>query len=925
MTQTNIFYDTKRSRIHLWETLDGERFYDLIDWVPYVYVPDENGETTTIDGVPVRLREFDTYQDYNEYQKTFKNQIYENEVPKEIQFLTEKYHVIPDEEIEPPTLKIYALDIEVHSERGFPKVVDSAFPVVLINVREFGEGGINITWGCKPYTGDNPEGIEYIYCQNEAELLRRFFDWWYKHAPDVVTGWNISPSSKMNKRGGFDLGYLVNRSKIIFGLRADEYKKLSPIGIVRCWEDQESGALNVDIAGVSVIDYYALYKWYTPENPENYKLDTISRHELGLGKVDFSQYEDLRALFHMDWNLYVDYNAVDCRLIEQMEDKLGYIKLAQSLTLICRCKMENYTASTHLVEGLMLTHFRRNGLCAPRMVGGDQEWFPAAFVKPPQKGQHDWIADLDIKSSYPTAIITLNMSPETYYGRMISYQNNFGSWVDTIGGRGDMDIERVARLENPITEFVTDRKLPPFKLLKDTGISVIEGNKLDKFNEALERGLVCVAPCGSMFMQNKKGAFAQVVQETYAKRQVINGLKKDSKLKAKRARNPEKVHEHTVQADKHHALQLALKIIINSAYGVTGVPYSRYFNVNVAEAVTSCGRKAIIDGEKFVNRYFQDNIWQNDEVMEILDVLKDGTEVTLNTELDDDFVAYIDTDSVFIRIGQFLDKVLSNDWKALDEELIIENILKLSEIIEMYVNDCAYEETQVGAYNSRMERDEFSIVFKQEIVCKSALFIQKKKYGYHVVNEEGVPTDEIAVTGLEIIRSETPSAFKEALRDMLGMILRNADDTAIYDTYHEYMKSARDAYPEEISENKGVKVLSKYIIDGEPIKGTPYHVKAVAAYHKLLKELELEDFYPEIEEDTKNKLVYVKPNPYNVACVMYDRWPKEFTEVGVEPDYDRMIEKFLTNKLKMLLEPMNREHILEQNQAFNLFFGGSQQ
>ena len=54
---------------------------------------------------------------------------------------------------------------------------------------------------------------------------------------------------------------------------------------------------------------------------------------------------------------------------------------------------------------------------------------------------------------------------------------------------------------------------------------------------------------------------------------------------------------------------------------------------------------------------------------------------------------------------------------------------------------------------------------------------------------------------------------------------------------------------------------------------------------------------------------------------MYDRWPHEFNDVGVEPDYDKMIEKFLTNKLKMLLEPMRREHILEQNQAFNLFFG----
>jgi hypothetical protein len=111
------------------------------------------------------------------------------------------------------------------------------------------------------------------------------------------------------------------------------------------------------------------------------------------------------------------------------------------------------------------------------------------------------------------------------------------------------------------------------------------------------------------------------------------------------------------------------------------------------------------------------------------------------------------------------------------------------------------------------------------------------------------------------------------------------------------------------------------LVNGEPLKGTPYHVKAVAAYHKMLKELDLFDEYPMIEEDTKNKLVYVKHNPYGVRCVMYDRWPKEFTAAGVEPDFKTMIEKFLTNKLKMLLEPAKRAHILEQNQAFNAFFG----
>ncbi len=902
----------------LWDQNKGVNDYNIINWVPYIYEPNDDGDTKTIDGVTASKKRFGTYKDYSDYQRYNKQSIYENDVPREIQFLAEKYHHVPDSEIEVPTLKTYSLDIEVHSEKGFPKATLAEHPVVLINVREF-NGGVNVTWGCKPYTGDNPENVEYHQCRDERDLLSSFFDWWHKNIPDVVTGWNITPNNKMNKIGGFDFPYLINRSKNLFGNKTDIYHKLSPINVIRTWNDKESGALYVAIAGVSILDYYALYKWYSPKNPENYKLDTICREELDLGKLDYSQYENLRTLYHENFNLYVDYNAVDDKRIDQLEEKLGYIRLAQNLSLLCHCQMESYTSAVALVEGLMLTHYRRNNLCAPRLEGGFQSWFPAAFVKEPQRGQYDWIVDLDIASSYPTAIITLNMSPETYYGRVTAYEDDHGRWINLIDGRGDIDIETITNLETPITMFTKNRKFPRFKLMKETGITIIEDNSLVKFNKALEKGLLAVAPCGSMFLQNKRGHFAQVEYETYMKRAEIKGLMKEAKMRVSRARNPDKIKEHQVKADNLFALQWALKIVLNSAYGVTGVPYSRYFNVNIAEAIASCGRRSIVDGQKFVNRWFKDKHWTNDDAMEELSKLGD---IDTTKEIDGDLVAYIDTDSVFITIGKFIDQLIGTDWKTtIPEEEIIEVVLKISGIIEQYVNDCAYEETQVGGYNTHIPKDEFSIVFKQEIVCKSALFIQKKKYGYHVVNEEGVPCDKIDVTGLEIIRSETPAIFREALKDMLGMILRNEDENLILESYKKYKKLAKVGYPEEISENKGVKGLSKYIVEGECIKGTPYHVRAVSSYHRLLEELDLKDDYPMIEEDTKNKLVYVKPNPYRIKCVMYDRWPKEFNVAGVEPDVDKMIDKFLTGKLKMLLEPAKKEHILEQNQSFNTFFG----
>jgi DNA polymerase elongation subunit (family B) len=242
-----------------------------------------------------------------------------------------------------------------------------------------------------------------------------------------------------------------------------------------------------------------------------------------------------------------------------------------------------------------------------------------------------------------------------------------------------------------------------------------------------------------------------------------------------------------------------------------------------------------------------------------------------------DYVAYCDTDSLFVKCKDFLfDNGMTNDiWEQYSEEERVGIILNLSSIIESYVNECSFEETQKGCYNSQVKRDEFTITFKQEIVCKSALFIKKKKYGFWLVNKEHVPCDEIAVTGLDIIRSETPRVFREALREMLTLVLKNADPKEILDIYNMNRKVSRKVNIEDISENKGVKGLSKYIQKGEPIKGTPYHVKAVANYHKMLKWLNLENKYPEILDDSKNKLIFLKPNSYGIKCLMYDEWPKE--------------------------------------------------
>lgn len=853
----SAFYDTKKSVMHLWETINGERTYTYYDWVPYIFVRTHESEIKTLDGNPVVKKEFRNYREYYEFQKE-NYSIYENRVKPEIQFLAERYYKIPDDELEVPKLKIYSTDIEVNCEQGFPSTKDAKWPISIISIRD-SISKKTITFGLKEYTGI--KGIVYIKCDSEEDLLRKFFNFMQKYPPDVISGWNI---------WNFDIPYLINRSKVVFGEDTVIYKLMSPIKVVRIWQSRKEDEMNMDIAGVHILDYYNIYRWYAPVKLESYKLDFVCRHELEKGKVDYSDFVDLMELYEKDFNKFVEYNVTDAVRVDQLEDKLGYIRLIQALSLLTKCPMKFYNAMTSLVEGAMITYYRRNNLCAPFFAGGTQEPFEAAYVKEPQTGMHPWVIDIDITSSYPSHIITLNMSTETYVGRILNFT------------------------EQQIVYYTRNREFPSFTLLKEDGPKEVKGNLLKSFNTALSRGIFAISPCGSVFSTGERGVISDMEKNVFFKRKEVKGKMKDVRMKASQNSNPKEKEKLNIRGDELFSLQWALKIFLNAVFGITAVPYSRYFNTNIAEAITSCGRHTIKQGEKFVNQFFKERGYA------------------------EDFVAYIDTDSLFVKLGDYFEREMGNDWRRTSDAKKIERMLSFSKEIEEYVNDRIFNETQLIDYNSQVH--DFKISFKQEIVAKTALFVRKKKYAYWCVNKEGVPSDEISVTGLEIVRSDSSEAIRGRLKHIMELILQGEDDDLIRSKIDKYKKELMDVYPEEIAANITVNNTGKYIEDDfQYRKGTPWHIKGVANYRRILNELGIRDKYEDIYDSVKAKVLYVKKNPFNVDVITFHRWPKEFENIFMV-DYATMIEKFFTHKIEFLLEPMNKKELLQLDGKKNLGF-----
>lgn len=411
----------------------------------------------------------------------------------------------------------------------------------------------------------------------------------HKFPCDVLSGYNI---------WSFDLPYMINRAKVLWGeeVGTKMYKRMSPINVVNIWKQKSTDEMNIDIGGMSILDYYNVYKWYG-KNLERYTLDYVSQTELGVGKL-VNSYGSMREQVEKDWNEFTDYNIIDCERVDDLEDKLGYIRMIQALSLLCKSPMKNYNAQTQLIEGLMLTYYRRNRLCAPHFAGGEQKPFQAAHVKEPQKGMHKWVVDIDITSSYPSHIIALNMSNETFFGRILRFQ------------------------EKEVLSYIRKREFPPFKIAKEIKgeweLISFDGDSLRKFNLALRKGLFAISPCGSVFTTNKLGVVAEVEKNVFFKRKEVKGKRNEHKNLSKTCTGIE-YDKHKEKERNYDSLQLALKIMMNAFFGILSVPYSRYFNVHIAEAITACGRHTIKSGQTFCNDLLND---PNDDLKSIIEEIK---------------------------------------------------------------------------------------------------------------------------------------------------------------------------------------------------------------------------------------------------------------------------------------------------------------
>jgi DNA polymerase elongation subunit (family B) len=498
-------------------------------------------------------------------------ELFESDVPETTRALIDLY---TDSDDSSDGHVILTYDIEVEMESGLPDVQKAQNTITSIAVHDSATDQYYVL--VLDAKGDMVErdtaSAKVIPYRSEAELLLGYLDLYEMINPTIVTGWNIDK---------FDTPMLYNRIKNVLG--EQHANRLSPIG--QCfWSPYRTRYF---IAGVSYMDYIDLYKTYTYTELPNYRLDTISNIELKRGKVEYTG--NLDQLFRDDIEKFIEYNKVDVDLVVALNNKLQFIDLARAICHVGHVPYEDFVYSSKYLEGAILTYLRRKNLVAPNKPADRQERMEAlrengdekfigAYVKDPIAGKYEWIYDLDLTSLYPSIIMTINISPETLIGKIENWNAS-----DFINGK--------------VSEY-------------HIGQNIISAENLKRM---ITTEKYSVASNGVMYRTDKVGCIPDILDTWFKQRVEFRKLEKQFGLAGDK-------DKYTFYKKR----QLVQKILLNSLYGVMGLPAFRFYNISNAEAVTLTGQEVIKSTAAMANAKYNMELGGTP----IIITLDNGSEIT---------------------------------------------------------------------------------------------------------------------------------------------------------------------------------------------------------------------------------------------------------------------------------------------------------
>ena len=616
------------------------------------------------------------------------------------------------------------------------------------------------------------------------------------------------------------------------------------------------------IAGVSSLDYLQLYRQFTFTQQSSYRLDYIGEVEVGMKKVDYEG--TLNDLYDNDLQTFIDYNIRDVRILVELDKKLDFIEIARGIAHLGHVPYEDINMSSRWLEGAILVYLKKIGVVAPNKPPRPKKFsddkFTGAYVQEPQAGKHKWVYDLDITSMYPSVIRSLNISPETKIGKVIG-------WNDE--------------------EFIKKSTEKTYTMLNKKGKEMGKMTK-QELQQYFDEADVSISSNGIIYRTDKQGLIPALLEKWFNERVEMRKLVKKF--------NEQGDTEKENYFDRRQHIQ---KIVLNSLYGVLGLSVFRFYDIDNAEATTSTGQQLIKFSKRITNHFYNNELGTND-----------------------DYVIYIDTDSIFASAVPLVQKRFPN--QELTETMMTQRIMEICAEVQDYLNE---------SYNYFAKKfcniDKHVFDIKQEVVAKTGLFITKKRYGLRIINDAGRKVNKTHVKGLDTIRSNFAVAMKDLLQKVLDDILADVPKEKIDERISIFKRNMTSLHYDVMANPIGVKGIGKYEVkDSENAfsqykKGTPVHVKSAINYNSLIDYWYEGKRYEKISNGNKIKWVYLKENEFGFDSIAYKGYedpPQILDMIKKYIDHKKMYEQAMSKKIGMFYQALNWGGVEDTTTSMSRFF-----
>ena len=401
---------------------------------------------------------------------------------------------------------------------------------------------------------DEPE-ITLSVVDSEQDLLRKTVGWFQRREPDVATGWNFVD---------FDWYYLLSRLDEQDGV---SMYSLSEFGDVGRFTENRELTIQRAVAGLPAMDQMHAYcDKMTFSDWRSTSLEFVASQELGIGKLDDIS---VRDAYQHERSRMLAYNLLDVQLCVEMGRRYAITEFFLTLADLCGIQIYDTFSEKREVDGYIGSR-RTADEVLPNQVDRNVETPAGGLVLNPGDGVYEDVAVLDLKSLYPSSMLTMNISPET--------------------------------LTEPSDADVVVPGMPEKEADVDGGIT--ESDIIWTTPEA-DDWPWSLRPKG--FDLEAQGLMPKYVAKLFR-----------SRAQYKQARD--QCDPDSTEYEVYDRRQASIKVIMNSFYGVANSRYYRLARDGVGDAITGISRYVLWRGAEYVESLGYEVIYgDTDSVLVSLD------------------------------------------------------------------------------------------------------------------------------------------------------------------------------------------------------------------------------------------------------------------------------------------------------------------